>query len=112
MAARDYARGMLEWSLPALRFRRAGTLALYASWARLSLFGGGLATNLEDDFSKGPALLTSEPLRRELADAGAQVDVRMQLLTQSPLTFSFGWAYAFERHALPTREWMASLKVL
>jgi len=44
----NYVRGMLDWNLPALRFRRAGTLALYASWARLSIFGGGLATNLDD----------------------------------------------------------------
>jgi hypothetical protein len=115
VAAQHYARGMVEWSLPALRFRRAGTLALYASWARLSLFGGGLLSNFSDiDAVRAPAPpgLPVEPLRRDLADAGAQVDVRMQLLTQAPLTFSFGWAYAFERHALPTREWMASLKVL
>lgn len=97
----SFARAMLDWNLPALRFRRAGTLALYASWARLSLFGGGLATNLDD-----------APSRRRLAHAGAQVDVRFQLLTQSPLTLSVGFAGAFERREKPSREWMASLKIL
>jgi hypothetical protein len=36
----------------------------------------------------------------------------MQLLTQAPLTFSLGWATAYERGVAPTHEWMASLKVL
>jgi hypothetical protein len=102
----EYARGMLDWSLPALRFRRAGSLALYASWARLSLFGCGLSTNFRDALGSGPGN------HRELADAGAQIDVRMQLLTQAPLTFSLGWATAYERGVAPTHEWMASLKVL
>ena len=101
VAGTDYVRGMLDWNLPALRFRRAGTLALYASWARLSFFGGGLATNLGDAGS-----------RRKLAHAGAQVDVRLQLLTQSPLTLSFGFAEAFERGEKPSRESMVSLKIL
>ncbi len=119
ISAKHYARAMLDWSLPAVRFRRAGTLALYAPWARMSLFGSGLATNFDGGSTSGftkyvpgqptpPGLIAS----RSLANAGTQIDVRLQLLTQTPLTFSFGWAYAFERGALPTREWMASLKVL
>jgi hypothetical protein len=116
IAGTDYARGMLDWNLPALRFRRAGTLALYAAWARLSLFGSGLATNFANAARRSSASsgsAASDPAgHRELANAGAQVDIRMQLLTQSPLTLSFGWAYAFERHLVPTHEWMASLKVL
>ena len=97
----NYVRGMLDWNLPALRFRRAGTLALYASWVRLSLFGSGLETNLDDG-----------PTRRRLADVGAQADLRLQLLTQSPLTLSVGWARAFEKGESPSHEWMVSLKVL
>ena len=101
IAGTHHARAMLDWNLPALRFRRAGTLALYASSARLSLFSSGLVTNLDD-----------APTRRRLANAGAQVDVRMQLFTQSPLTLSFGWARAFERGTRASEEWMVSLKVL
>lgn len=97
----SYARAMLDWNLPALRFERLGTLALYAAWARLSFFSGGLATNLDD-----PAA------RRNLANAGAQVDVRFQFLTQAPLTLSFGWATAFEKGEKPSREGMVSLKIL
>lgn len=102
-----YARSMLDLNLPALRFRRAGTLALYASWARLSLFGGGLVANPDDAVTDHPS-----GGARRLANLGAQVDVRMQLLTQSPLTLSFGYARAFERRLRATDEWMLSLKVL
>lgn len=101
IAGTNYVHGLLDWNLPALRFRRAGTLALYASWLRVSVFGGGIETNLDDDAT-----------RRQLADAGAQVDLRMQLLTQSALTLSAGWARAFERGQRATQEWMVSLKVL
>ena len=101
IAGTKYARTMLDLNLPALRFRRAGTLALYASWARVSLFGSGLVVNPDDDATV-----------RRLADLGAQVDVRMQLLTQAPLTLSFGYARAFERRERALEEWMVSLKVL
>ncbi len=97
----DFARAMLDWNLPAIRFRRAGTLALYASWARFSLFGGALATDLGN-----------APTRRKLANAGAQVDVRFQLLTQAQLTLSLGFAESFELREKPSREWMVSLKIL
>jgi hypothetical protein len=107
VAGTNYARAMLDWNLPALRFRRAGTLALYAPWARASLFTTLLGVNLD-----GPDASTAANARRTLGNAGAQVDVRLQLLTQTPLTLSFGWASAFERDRLPTRGWMASLKVL
>jgi hypothetical protein len=111
IAGTNYVRGMLDWNLPALRFRRAGALALYAPWARMSLFSTGLRTNLDGAIPASPA--TAAPgSGRALVNAGAQLDIRLQLLTQTPLTFSFGWAAAFERHALPSRGWMASLKVL
>ncbi len=101
IGGRNFTKALLDWNLPALRFRRVGKAAFYATWTRLSLFTGGLVTNLDH-----------EPSRRRVADAGAQADVRFQLFTQQPLTFSVGYARAFEHHRLPTREWMVSLKIL
>jgi hypothetical protein len=91
----NYLHGLVDWNLPALRFRRAGTLAFYASWARISLFAGGLASNISDPGSQRKLL-----------------DVRMQLLTQSPLMLSLGFARAVERGQPASQEWMASLKIL
>jgi hypothetical protein len=97
----NFAKALLDWNLPPLRFERLGTLALYCAHARTSLFAGGIVTNMDSD-----------PDRRRLADVGAQTDFRLQLLTQDPLTLSFGWARAFERLRRSRDEWMVSLKVL
>jgi hypothetical protein len=97
----NYAKGLVDWNLPPLRFRRLGTVGFYASWLRVSLFGGALATNLDDDGT-----------RAEVANLGGQADLQMQLLTQQSLMLSFGWARAFRRHGDRTDGWMLSLKVL
>ncbi len=101
IAGTRYGRALLDLNLPPLRFRRAGVPAFYASWLRVSLFGGGLVVNPD-----------RAAWRRELADVGTQADLRLQLLTHQPLTLSAGWARAFERGAAPSDEWMVSLKIL
>lgn len=97
----NYSKVLLEWNLPPLRFRRAGTPGLYATWARLTLFSSGLITNLESD-----------PDRRTLVNAGSQVDLRFRALSRLRMTMSFGYAVAFERGRRKGDEFMASLKVL
>jgi hypothetical protein len=101
VAGTNYAKATLEWNLPPFRFERVGTPAFYATWLRLSLFSTALATNVDDD-----------ALRRELADAGAQADVRFQLFARQPLTLSGGYARAFEKDGPASDEWMLSLKIL
>ena len=97
----NFGRTMLDLNLPPLRFRRLGTLEFYAAWARMSLFTTGLVTGLD-----------RAALRRTLANVGAQVDLRLALMIQQPLTFSFGYARAFERRRPASDEWMVSLKIL
>jgi len=101
IAGTDFARAMLDLNLPPLRFRHLGTPSLYGAWLRLSIFSSGIVTNM-----------AHEEFRRRVADLGGQADIRFQLLTQEPLTLSFGWARAFERDLAPREEWMVSLKVL
>lgn len=101
VAGTRYGKATLDLNLPPLRFRRLGVPALYASWLRVSLFGGGLVANPD-----------RAEWRRKLADVGVQADLRLQLLTQQPLTLSGGYARAFERGLEPTEEWMLSLKIL
>ena len=92
---------MLEWNLPPLRFRRAGKPGFYLTWARPALFASGLVTSLD-----------SSELRRRLANVGAQVDLRLTLLSVLDLTLSGGYAVAFEDGRPPRGEAMVSLKVL
>ena len=96
----NFGRVMLDWNLPALRFERLGTPAFYGAWARLSIFGSALATNLDDSGT-----------RDKVSNVGAQADLRFQFLTQQALTFSVGYARSY-RGRLLDQEWMASLKVL
>lgn len=97
----NYSKVMLEWNLPPLLFRHLGGPALYCSWARLSLFSTGIVTNMDSD-----------DYRQELANVGSQLDFRFQLLSHLRLTFSVGYAAAFEKDRKPTDEFMISLKLL
>ena len=97
----DFARSMLDLNLPPLRFRHLGTLECYAAWARVSIFSTGLVTDMD-----------RASTRRVLADVGAQVDVRLALMIQQPLTLSFGYARSFEARRFLDDEWMVSLKIL
>jgi hypothetical protein len=97
----NYCKSMLEWNIPPLRFRHIGGPALYCSWARLSLFSGGIVTNLRN-----------AEYRRKVADLGSQLDFRFQMLSHIRLTFSIAYAQAFEKGYKPTDEFMISLKLL
>jgi hypothetical protein len=101
IAGANFARTLLECNLPPLRFRRAGTLALYAAWAQAALFGTGLVTNLDHAAD-----------RQRFENLGVQTDVRFQLLTLQPLTLSLGYARAWKRDRPAGNEWMLSLKLL
>lgn len=97
----NYFKAMLEWTLPPVRFRHLGIPAFYINWARLALFTTGIITNLD-----------SHPHRRELANAGAQLNVRLVLFSSLESTFSVGYAIAGEMGTAPVDELMFSLKIL
>jgi hypothetical protein len=97
----NFLRSMVEWNLPPLRFRGAGKEGLYAPWLRASLFASGLGTNLD-----------AGDERHVLGNVGAQVDLRMSVLSRLELTLSAGYAVAFEDGYRPRHEGMISLKVL
>ncbi|PWB72212.1 MAG: hypothetical protein C3F15_11435 [Holophagae bacterium] len=96
-----YAKTMLEWNLPPLRFESVGWPGFYLTWARTALFASGLATDLDNGGS-----------RREVANVGAQIDLRFMVLSRMPMTVSLGYATAFEQGFAPRDEVMFSLKIL
>ena len=101
IAGRTFLKSMLEWNLPPLRFRRAGRPGFYASWARPSIFVGGLGTNVD-----------ARDARRFVTDAGGQIDFRFGLLSTLDLTVSAGAAVALEDGVSPRKEAMLSIKIL
>ena len=101
LGANNFGKLLLEWELPAIRFKRAGIPALYFTWASPALFGSAIATNLDDS-----------EFRRELYNLGAQVDFKMVIFTNLSTTFSVGYARAFESGQPSSNEFMISLKIL
>ncbi len=101
VGGRTFAKAILEWNLPPLRFNRFGASGFYGSWARTSLFVAGLTT----DFDHAPTHQT-------LADAGVQIDFRFTWLNRLNMTLSTGYAAAFETGFDTRREAMLSLKVM
>lgn len=96
----NYAKGMVEWALPPIRFRSLGVPGLYSNWARIALFSTGIMTNIESTSSK-----------RTLVNLGSQVDFRISFLSSFESTLSFGYAVAKEKSAT-FDEFMISLKIL
>ena len=99
---RNFYRGMIEWNLPPIRFRRVGTPSFYLTWARPALFGSHLVTNLDD-----------AAIRQEVNSAGLQIDFRFTILSRLDMTLSLGYAKGFGSDPiLDDDEFMASLKIL
>ena len=100
IGGRDYAKSMVEWDLPPVRFRSAGWTAVYFNWVRLVLFSGVLGTNLGNSAS-----------RAGYTDAGAQLDFRLVWFTYMKSTFSVGFAAAHDPNGHTGTEKMISLKL-
>lgn len=98
----NYAKGMIEWTLPPVRFKRFGFPALYCNWARLALFSSGIVTNLDRD----------DEWRSELMNVGAQLNVKLVIFSSLESTLSAGYAVAAEEGWAPEDELMISLKIL
>lgn len=100
IGGRNFVKSTVEWNLPPVFFRRAGTPGLYLTWLRPALFVGGLMTNVD----------RAAP-RRQAASVGGQADLRLSLLSTLDVTVSLGAAVALE-HGSPRHELMASVKIL
>jgi hypothetical protein len=97
----NFARGLLELNLPPWRFKRLGRGWLHWERVRFGLFGSGLVTDLDSD-----------NYRRTVYNVGSQIDFRFMLLWHYRMTFSVGYASAFEKGMDRSDEWMFSLKIL
>lgn len=97
----NFAKGMLEWNLPPLRFESVGWSSFFISWMRTSIFTTGIATGLYDSDE-----------RLEVGNVGVQIDLQMTVLSRLNLTLSLGLARAFSPDRDSSDEVMFSLKIL
>jgi hypothetical protein len=112
IGGRTYARTMIEWNLPPIRFANVGTPGFYLTWARPAVFVSGISTNFGIAQPATPPAPGEPEFRRDVADAGVQFDLRFFAMHQLELTFSAGYAVAIESGQDDRRESMFSLKIL
>jgi hypothetical protein len=101
VGGRNFARALLEWNLPPVRFRKAGKPSFYFNWMRPAIFGGVLETDLDQ----------GGRISRSLTMVGAQLDFKMVLFSNLPSKISFGYGVAWE-DGKSSDEIMVSLKIL
>jgi hypothetical protein len=101
LGGQRFARNVLEWNAPPVRFEHAGVPGLYLSYIRPALFVGSLV--IDDSLAGG---------LRHYQDAGVQLDLSFTLLDHLPMSVSLGYAQGFESGGKVDDEWLFSLKVL
>ena len=113
----NFAKLMLEWTLPPLRFERFGFPWVYCTWMRTALFTTGLSTSIG-----------SKDRQTDLLNLGGQLDFRLVWMSGLTMTLSVGYAAAwdqyweqpdainqpgvYERQRGTESEFMISLKIL
>ena len=100
VAARNFAKSVLEWNLPPVRFEDVGTPSIYLGSIRPAVFASVLIADMD---------LSTE---RTVGNAGAQVDFNFTLAHRLPMTFSVGYAAGIEGWAKRDEEWLISLKIM
>ncbi|MFM9862505.1 MAG: YncE family protein [Micropepsaceae bacterium] len=100
VAARNFAKSVLEWNLPPVRFEDVGTPSIYLGSIRPAVF----ASVLFADMGLGT--------ERTVGNAGAQIDFNFTLAHRLPMTFSVGYAAGIEDWSMRDEEWLISLKIM
>jgi hypothetical protein len=99
ISALNYGKLITEIDLKPIRFRRLGILGFYTNYTRVSLFGMGLFTNIDN----------SQPQINYYA-TGVQLDFELVLFTLLKSTLSLGYSRAYgPMH--PADQFMISLKL-
>ncbi len=113
IGGKNFAKLMLEWNLPPIRFRRVGVTSFYFRWARLALFSSAIRTNIDGDKTSDPAPQFGS--RRTFFNFGGQLDFRLVMFSRLKSTLSFGLAAAVEKGQSindANTEFMVSFKIL
>jgi len=101
IGGQTFAKSVLEWNLPPILFKEAGTPAFYLTWIRTSLFAGVLATDIG-----------KSRYDQTYGSVGAQVDLYFTVVHRLPMSISLGYAKGYVDGNNYDNEWMISLKIL
>ena len=101
IGASNFLKGMVEWTLPPVRFRRVGVPMIFCTWARVALFSSTVVADPDH-----------APTRAVVYNLGGQVDLRLVMFWRLESMLSVGYAVASAPNQRATREFMISLKIL
>lgn len=101
VGASNFLKGMVEWTLPPVRFRRVGVPMIFCTWARFAVFSSALVADPDH-----------APTRTVVYNLGGQVDLRLVLFWRLESMLSIGYALAAVPDQRSSREFMISLKIL
>ena len=99
--AHNFVKTMGDLNLRPIRMRNVGTTWLYPTFIKMSIFGTHLLVDPDNS-----------PTRRNVFNAGTQVDLELVLLSYLKTTWSVGYARSFESGQGPGEQWMFSVKLL
>lgn len=100
LSSQNFAKTVLEWNLPPIRFDNIGTPSLFLTSARPALFAGALIADLGDsEFSEN------------YYNLGFQLDLVFKIAHRLPMTLSFGYAHGFSDGDSDDNEALVSLKI-
>ena len=99
LSAINYAKLLTEINFPPIRFRKVGLLGFYSTYARFSVFGMGITSNIANSLENLNYFST-----------GAQLDLELVLFSLIKSYLSFGYARAYGP-MLPADQFMVSLKL-
>jgi len=100
LSGRRFAKSLLEFNLPPVRFKELGSQSFYLSHIRPALFTGTLVTD--------PGTAPEE----YYGSVGAQIDLSFTIFFRLPMTLSLGVAQGIASESRGDTEWMLSLKVI
>lgn len=99
--AHNFIKTMGELNLKPIRLRNVGTTWLYPTFIKTAVFGTHILLN--PDY---------ESTRRNVMNAGVQIDLELVLFSYLKTTWSAGYARKFENAFVPEEQWMFSVKLL
>ena len=102
IVSKEFFKGMAEFVLPPIRFKKLGTLNLYSNWIQPTVFSSVLT------YGNPTGGIAS------FVNFGTQIDMRIVLFSLWSSTFSVGYAQAYDLNDTSSQfdEWMISLKIL
>lgn len=101
IASQNFAKSIVEWNLPPMRFKSMGTPSFYLTDLRSALFTGALVADIGDG-----------QFEEVYTSVGLQIDLEFTVVHRLPMTLSLGYARGFNDGNKIDDEFIFSLKIL